>query len=399
MRLAIVSDVYPPLRSSGAVQLRDLSKELVRQGHQVTMLVAWPDLDTPWNHEDYFGVRVFRLRSPRTKDVGFVRRALAESAMPFLMLRSLRRSPLADERWDGIIWYSPTIFLGPVVADLKKRSSCPAYLIIRDIFPEWAVDMGLLSRGLPYWYFRAVARYQYSVADVVGIQTPGNAVYFREWSRAPGRRLEVLHNWLAPAAARGCAIRFSDAALDGKKIFVYAGNMGVAQGLDVMIDLAERLQDRPDVCFLFVGRGSEANRLKDRAVGLGLRNVRFHDEIDPDEIPGLYAQCRVGLVSLDTRHRTHNIPGKFISYMQAGLPVLAVVNPGNDIVDLIQKERVGRVCTVTSAEVLSEQARGLLSDLEKEQTGFAARCRALSARLFSVEAAAKQVVAALERRA
>lgn len=399
MRLAIVSDVYPPLRSSGAVQLRDLSRELVRQGHQVTMLVAWPDLDTPWHQEDYFGVRVFRLRSPRTKDVGFARRALAESAMPFLMLRNLRQSPLVNERWDGIIWYSPTIFLGPVVADLKSRSGCPAYLIIRDIFPEWAVDMGLLSRSLPYWYFRAVARYQYSVADVIGIQTPGNAVYFREWSRAPGRRLEVLHNWLAPAEVGDCTIRIADAALGTRRIFVYAGNMGVAQGLDVMIDLAERLQDRPDVRFLFVGRGSEAHRLRQRAAALRLHNVQFHDEIDPEEIPGLYAQCHVGLVSLDIRHRTHNIPGKFISYMQAGLPVLAVVNPGNDIVDLIQKERVGRVCTETSPEVLVQQARGLLADLENEQTGFAERCRALSARLFSVEAAARQVVAALEGRA
>jgi len=65
--------------------------------------------------------------------------------------------------------------------------------------------------------------------------------------------------------------------------------------------------------------------------------VLFYDEIDPDEIPGLYAQCHVGIVALDPRHKTHNIPGKFLSYMQSGLPVLASINPGNDLVELIQR--------------------------------------------------------------
>jgi glycosyltransferase involved in cell wall biosynthesis len=398
MRLAIVSDVYPPLRSSGAVQLRDLSRELVRQGHHVTMFVACPDLDASWRLEDYHGVRVLRVKSPRTKDVGFIRRAVAESAMPFVMLRNFRKSPVVKEQWDGVIWYSPTIFLGPIVSFLRGRSRCPTYLIIRDIFPEWAVDMGLMGRGPPYWYFRAVARYQYSIADIIGIQTPGNAVYFREWARVSGRRLEVLHNWLAPAPVRGCSISIADTALAGRKIIVYAGNMGVAQGLDVMISLAERMQGRHDIGFLFVGRGSETDRLRERAADLALRNVLFFGEIDPDEIPALYAQCHVGLVSLDLRHRTHNIPGKFLTYMQAGLPVLALVNPGNDIVELIRAERVGRACTEASVDVLLEQVNGLFSDLEWDD-GLSERCRALSWRLFSVESAARQVVCALEGRA
>jgi glycosyltransferase involved in cell wall biosynthesis len=394
MRIALIADTFPPLRTSGAVQLRDLSREFVRQGHAITVMLPTAGLGTPWLIEDMNGVQVLRLKAPRTKDIGYVRRTINEFLMPFLMLRNLRKSPLADVRWEGVVWYSPTIFLGPLANALKKSSACRSYLIIRDIFPEWAVDMGLLGRGLPYRFFKTVERYQYSVADVIGVQTQGNAPYFADWVKQSGRRVEVLQNWLAEAPDVGCSISVADSVLAGRKIFVYAGNMGVAQGMDILLDLAERLCDRSDVGFLFVGRGSDAQRLRGEAKARGLGNVMFHDEIDPSEIPGLYAQCHVGIVALDPRHKTHNIPGKFLTYMQAGLPVLASINPGNDLTGLIQSEGVGRVCTDQSVETLQRLAVELLDEVATD-AGMTTRCRALSAKLFSPDAAVKQIVAAL----
>ena len=108
--------------------------------------------------------------------------------------------------------------------------------------------------------------------------------------------------------------------------------------------------------FLFVGRVSDARHLCNDAKARGLNNVVFHDEIDPAEIPGLYNQCHVGIVALDPRHKTRNIPGKFFSYMQAGLPVLASINPGIDLAELIQREGVGRVCTDYSVDTLQRLA-------------------------------------------
>ncbi len=138
-----------------------------------------------------------RLKSPKTKDIGYVLRTIGEFRMPFSMLHNLRKCPLANEKWDGVVWYSPTIFLGPFAKALKQSSQCRSYLIIRDIFPEWAVDMGLMGRGLPYRFFKAIANYQYSVADVIGAQAPGNLAYFTDWASQPGRRVEVLQNWHA----------------------------------------------------------------------------------------------------------------------------------------------------------------------------------------------------------
>jgi glycosyltransferase involved in cell wall biosynthesis len=158
--------------------------------------------------------------------------------------------------------------------------------------------------------------------------------------------------------------------------------------------LAASLQSRSDVGFLFVGRGSEAQRIREEALQRGLKNTVFFDEIDPDEIPGLYAQCHVGLVALDPRHRTHNIPGKFLTYMQAGLPVLASINPGNDLIDLITTEGVGRVCTTQDPEELKKQALALADDVRLGGV-FYERCKALSRKMFSAETAARQVLQAL----
>jgi glycosyltransferase involved in cell wall biosynthesis len=394
MRIALIADTFPPFRTSGAVQLRDISREFVRQGHQLTVMLPSADLERAWSIKDMDGVQVLRLKAPRTKDIDYVRRTIGEFVMPFSMLRNLRRSPLADVRWDGVVWYAPTIFLGPIASVVKRRSNCKGYLIIRDIFPEWAVDLGLMGRSLPYRFFSAVAHYQYSVADTIGVQTPGNLAYFADWANKSGRTVEVLQNWLSEAPHTDCSIRVSNTPLSGRSIFVYAGNMGVAQGMDILLDLAERLRARQDVGFLFVGRGSEAKRLAADAQARGLDNVVFHDEIDPDEIPGLYAQCHVGLVALDPRHKSHIVPGKFLTYMQSGLPVLGCINRGNDLAEIIRRENVGRVIEDNSVDTLHRQAEELLDRLN-DDAGMPARCRGLFAELFSVETAARQVIAAL----
>ena len=101
------------------------------------------------------------------------------------------------------------------------------------------------------------------------------------------------------------------------------------------------------------------------------------------------------MISLDVRHKTHNIPGKFLSYMQAGLPVLASVNPGNDIVDLIESTNVGRVCTDASAHTLKLLAEDLINQL-KDMEAFPERCKALSDNLFSPKAAVRLIVSSLQ---
>ena len=173
----------------------------------------------------------------------------------------------------------------------------------------------------------------------------------------------------------------------------YAGNMAT-QGMTHLLDLAEKLRTQADAGFLFVGRGSDVTRLKTTAQSRQLSNVLFFDEIDPDEIPDLYSQCHVGIVALDPRHKSHNIPGKFMTYMQSGLPVLANINVGNDLAQMIRDEDVGHVCETNDLVELADLADRLLTRIEAGEE-FSNRCRDLFEREFSVEKAVYQIVTAL----
>lgn len=393
--VAVIADSYYPARTSAATQLKDLAAELNQQGISPLVIIPDSDLVQAWNLEVMGGVRVLRLRSPKIKDVGYIRRTISEFFMPYFMWMRYSMSPLSGENFDGVIWYSPTIFWAPFVKRLKRNSSCNGYLILRDIFPEWALDLGLMRKGIAYRFFKWIEASQYKIADTIGVQAGKNIEYFKSWPQFNSKNIEVLQNWLSETSPGLCSISVGNTFLAGRNIFVYAGNMGVAQGIGIVLDLAESLLNRADIGFLMVGRGSEYVDLKRQASNRNLNNMIFFDEIDSAEIPALYSQCSIGMVILDSRHKTHNIPGKFLSYMQSGLPVLAKINPGNDLVDLINEANVGSVYTGSSVTELRDIAEALVDKLILAD-GMDLRCKNLAKELFSTEVAVKQILTALE---
>ena len=395
MRILIIVDTYVPANISAALQMHDLALEFVRQGHRPTVIVPAAELESTWRIDSLEGVEVLRIKALRTKDVGYVRRALAELLLPFLLYRGLLKSPLAKESWNGVVWYSPTIFFGPLVQLLKRRHGIKAYLILRDLFPDWAVDAGIMRRGLAYRFFKWVERYQYQIANVIGVQTPGNVALVQATAVHGKARIEVLDNWLCEPSVGETSISLAATPLANKTVFVYAGNMGAAQGMDCLLELASDLRERNDVGFLFVGRGSEVERLREFAANQDLRHVMFLDEIDAKAIPSLLAQCHVGLIALDPRHTTHNIPGKFLTYLRAGLPVLASINPGNDLEQLIDSEGVGYVCVEDAKQKLNQLAVKLL-DTPGLRAEMACRGRVLADKKYSSASAVQRVVAGLQ---
>lgn len=394
MRLLLVADTYPPSRISGAVQMRDLAEELSRQGHDVLVLVPGQDIPGGWCLEVAAGPTILRVAAPKTKDVGLVRRTLAEAVLPFALLFGLWRSSMMAPPRDGIVWYSPTIFLGPLVALLKRRWRCPSYLVLRDLFPDWAVDAGVLRRGLVYQGFKAVERFQYRQADVIGVQSPSNRALV-EQDAGPHVRIEVLHNWQSPRVEQRTAgfQRKLEDWIGRRTLFVYAGNMGVAQNLDVFLEATRRLAHRNDFGLLLVGRGSEWERLRAAAAGLG-DVVRVEEEIPEDMLASVLTRCHVGVISLNPGHRSHNIPGKLLTYLKAGLPVLACVNPGNDLIALIQDEACGLAMAGDDPDAV---AAAMLSLIEGDacRQAMSQKGAELAERLFTADRAARQIAEAL----
>jgi len=393
--IVLVADAYPPSRTSAALQLKDLALEFLRQGITPIVITSDSGMQDISALVELDGISVLRLKTPEHKNIGRIRRAMAEILMPFFMIRNFRKSVLNSAHWDAIIWYSPTIFLGPFIYFLKRRNACPSYLILRDIFPAWALDLGLIRKGFAYYFFRIFERFQYSIADCIGVQASGNLDYFKSWPSLEHKKIEVLQNWLSSTPPSYCSIDVSTLPISNRIIFVYAGNMGIAQGMVDLLVLAEALAKRDDIGFLFIGRGSDMELLRLDALNRGLVNTVFCDEIDADQIPGLYAQCHVGLIALDIRHKTHNIPGKFLSYLQSGLPVMAIVNHGNDIQSIIEQHEVGRATTDRSQENLELMANSLIVELSLQESEMSSRCKNLATKLFSSQVAVGQIVSAL----
>mgnify|MGYP000386093631 CR=1 FL=1 len=159
--IVLVADAYPPSRTSAALQLKDLALEFLRQGITPTVITSDSGVLGSSELTELDGIHVLRLKTPEHKNIGRVRRAIAELLMPFFMIRNLKKSALKNTKWDAVIWYSPTIFLGPFVYYLKKQNACPSYLILRDIFPAWALDLGLIRKGPVYYFFRMFEIFQY----------------------------------------------------------------------------------------------------------------------------------------------------------------------------------------------------------------------------------------------
>lgn len=399
MRLIIVADSFPPMRTSAAVHINDLALELARQGHSVTVIVPNSSNKSLLSIKDFNGYRLVSIATPKTKDVSYFRRVIAEFVSPYVIYHRLRSSSISNEIFEGIIWYSPSIFFGPLIARLKVMYGCPAFLVLRDIFPDWVVDLGLMKRGLPYYFLKCVEFYQFKVANFIGVQSPGNFEYFNAGLLKKFKeKVELLWSWITPTSLHvSCSIDLRKTKLAGRVNFVYAGNMGIAQDFDLIMSLITRFKDRLDIGFVFVGRGSELRRLKLLAVQRALGNVVFFDEIDSAEIPALYAQCSIGLVALDPRHKTNNIPGKFLSYMEFGLPVLARLNSGNDLIQMIAHNQVGASYSGYDADEFSEIANYLIR-LVQSDLNMPHRCKNLSRTLFSTENAALQILSAFKNR-
>jgi glycosyltransferase involved in cell wall biosynthesis len=388
--LLLVDDYYPSTKAAARL-IDDLGRDLVGHGHRVIVLTPSSDSTAALGIFNDRGLQVVRVGIGKLKDVSRAIRGWRESRMSATLWRRAKHFFRANP-CDLIIYYSPSIFFGALVKRLKTLWRCPAYLVLRDIFPKWAVDAGVLRKGMLYRYFRSKELLQYSVADVIGVEAPGNLQYFCDELGDKSYRLEVLLNWADPGAQlRPNGARRQALGLTGKVVFFYGGNIGVAQDIDNILRLAASLAAYENIFFLLVGSGSEVPRIRALVDKQGLRNIRVLDAVSQEEYLALLSEFDVGLVSLDRRLRTSNLTGKMLGYMTCGLPILASLNPGNDLAALLKQSDAGIACDNGDDESLRAAAI-LLAGNPGLRERLGGNSRRLLESKFSVRAAAAQIL-------
>ena len=390
MHFIFIADSYAPLNNSCAVQMEDLASKFIEIGHEVTILV--PSYENRIIREERKKIIYIKILL-QIRSKSYFLRLMSEFIMPYCMILNLKMYNYKLKNVEGVISYSPSIFFSPLIKYLKITYKCRNYLVLRDIFPKWAYDLGIIKNRFVYALLHYFEKKQYNISDVVGVQTKGNLKYIESINIKNPKCFEVLHNWLSHRTKKKFDIE-SKIEIKNKRIFVYAGNMGKAQNLDRLLGLAEYFLIKSEYYFLFIGRGSEVNKLKDQVFKKKLINCKFLDEIKPEEILSVYDQCYVGMISLNHNHTTHNIPGKLLSYLFSGLPVLADINPNSDLEKLIINKSVGKVCSTNKKSDLVNQALSLISQIETDKK-INIRCKNAFEDLFSTNIAVNQILKGL----
>ena len=396
MRILLISVYYLPSTKSCAKLVHDLAFELCRLGHEVIVLTADNEIESDIDVSCENGIKILRIKTGKIDGASKIVRVFNEMMLSSMLWRKGKRF-FQSNICDLVVWYSPSIFFGSLVKKLKKLFNCPSYLILRDIFPQWALDMGILKKGLIYWFFRKKEIEQYEAADVIGVQSPANLCYFARNGLEKRYCLEVLYNW---TRLEGLNVPYSNyreqLGLKVKVVFVYGGNIGVAQDMDNIIRLAESLLDEPMAYFLLVGDGSEVKRLREIIEKKKLTNITIHEAVDQQQYLSMLSEFDVGLISLDRKFKTQNFPGKMLSYMYYSMPILASVNPGNDLKETLEEKHAGLVCINGNDAQFRNNAIHLIRDSNlRRQLGLNARL--LLESTFSVSQAAKQVIARFKK--
>jgi glycosyltransferase involved in cell wall biosynthesis len=317
--------------NSAANQMRDLCECLEKSGHDITVLT----IASQNENVSFCETITFRKLLPESSYTQRLVNEMLYSLQGFVTLFINRKL----SGYDIIVWYSPSIFWGPLIWFLRKRNpNATGLLILRDVFPHWAIDLGVIKNKIVSVALKIVAFFQYQQSHRILIQSPGNTVYFEDDKKLL-EKVEYFPNWLNSTPAAINQYDLFGHLPKKKKIIIYSGSLGIAQGYKVAEYLINFCSSSKDYGILFVGKGKNFNRLAKSFQGSS--HASFLAEVNEQEVVSLYHKCAYGLVLLDPSHRSQNIPGKFIGYIRENLPVILSVNLNNDLRSVVKCNDLG----------------------------------------------------------
>ncbi len=347
MNVMLITDSYPPEIRSAAQLMKELAEELVERGHVVTVLTTWPqyniaknqnlDLIKPFSVEN--GVKVRRIKTLRHHNVNYIFRGISQILMPFYFKKEIRKHSIPIP--DVVVIYSPPLTLSKVGIFLKKKYGAKLILNVQDLFPQNAIDLGVLKNELLVKYFEKMENNAYFFSDSIAVHSEGNRRYLIDQKKVSKDKVDILHNWIDTSAfvdQEKYDFR-KEFSLENKFVFLFAGVIGPSQYLDLIIDIANDVQDKKDIRFLYVGDGAEKNRLIEKSSNL--ENILFKPFVSSDLYPALVSSVDVGLVCLSPANKTPVVPGKILGYMAGALPVIAFLHEESDGHKVIKESKSG----------------------------------------------------------
>ncbi|NQU17141.1 MAG: glycosyltransferase family 4 protein [Candidatus Saganbacteria bacterium] len=347
MHILLLTEAFPPETKSNSTLFFELAESLVKKGHQVSVVTRMPrqsiadgiEQKAILSEEKMFGIDVFRcIMPPLIKDVPLIR-GFEHFLTAFIFFLKAQKV----KSFDLILVYSPPLPLGIsgyLLGRIRKR---PVIVNIQDPYPETVISLGLLKNKLLIKIARLMERFVYKKADLITVHSEGNKDYVIE-KGADRKKTEVLYNWVdTELIMPGPKINEFSKKYDLADKFVvsFAGTMGFAQGLDVIIDAANILKENKKILFVVVGDGVKKEGLVSRAKSLGLINILFLPLQPVSVYPKILNASDICLITLSKELATPVIPGKLSSIMASGRPLIASLPEISDARKIISDSNCG----------------------------------------------------------
>lgn len=401
MRVLILTQWYPP---EPVNYILEMTRTLQALGHEVTVLTGFPNWPSgklypgyrlkPWQREEQHGIQIVRVPLFPDHSRSGVKRAL--NILSFAISATLLGFwPTPRPEVMHVICTPITVGLPAMVLSRLWRIRFTVEIL--DMWPETLRATGMIRSEAALRALGAFAKLVYRRASAIRVVTPGFRANLIE-KGVPASKVSVISNWVdtdfyRPSLPDGSLAR--NFGIEGRFTVMYGGTIGLAQGLDTVLDAAERLRDFPQVCFVLVGDGVDYERLRGRAAAEGLANVRFLGRVAGADMPDLYALADVLMLHLrDDPLFAITIPHKIFAYLASGKPVLAAVH--GDAADVVLKANAGLVCSPGDPDALAQTAKTFYTMTPGLRAQMGKNARAAACSLYTKTALVKQVAAMME---
>lgn len=325
---------------------QDLLRKFRDEGHKIFVATAAERRTKQKTHVLKFDTtEILKVRTLNIKNANIVEKGLGTLLMERQYLKAIQNN-WKSISFDLVLYSTPPITFTRVIAYIKNRDQALSYLLLKDIFPQNAVDMGMMKKqGLLYKLFRKKEEKLYEVSDAIGCMSPANVKYLSDNNNLTHTKIEVSPNSIEPSkltttAAQKEKIKLKYGLPLDKRILVYGGNLGQPQGLDFLLETIEK-STHQNLFFLVVGNGTEFKKIQSWftlnrpscALLLNRLSKRDYDE--------LIAGCDVGLIFLSPKFTIPNFPSRLLPYLEMKMPVLAATDTATDIGKILLENSCG----------------------------------------------------------
>lgn len=347
MRILFISSQFPTLQTSSNIYT-DLAEELFKKGHYVKVVVSEErkNINNTIVTKER-GLDILRVKCGNIYGVNFIEKTLTFITISNKLIKALKKYCSKDQ-YDLILFSSPPVTFNKVVKWAMNYFKCPSYLMMKDIFPQNGLDIGLYNKIHPvYIYFKHQEKKLYQISSKIGCMSPMNINYLNKKSNVPLEKLELFpntvkiskHNFVSYEEKENIRKEFGISKND--IVAVFGGNFGRPQGLGFLLEIIEKYKNKKNIKFLLIGTGTEKDKIVSYIKRNNLNNSIVREYIPREKYEKLLSSCDIGLIFLDHRFTIPNFPSKTLSYFECALPILAAIDNNTDYGDMLRKTNSG----------------------------------------------------------